>query len=219
MKRILILVFAFTNIISANCQDNKKLWDYFPDINMEDTVLTTTSLRNYYYNKSDSDKLIDSIALKYFFDNNIKNMEYIDIGYNVDENTYIYTPFIKKVFPLYKIHNKNTYILCYVLKPITYFAIYDYENDKIGNTFVISEDADGGDDYTYSTIFSNNYIATVKMGTTSYYILSKIDYETQKFIELKKIEIDNNQSNYTIMNNVFEALGISKTGELLEDNP
>jgi hypothetical protein len=55
--------------------------------------------------------------------------------------------------------------------------------------------------------------------TKTYYILSKIDYDSQKFIEIKKIEADSNQSYYSIMNDAFEALGISETGELLEENP
>jgi hypothetical protein len=56
----------------------------------------------------------------------------------------------------------------------------------------------------------------IKVAEKAYYILSKIDYDTQKFIELKKVETNRDQSDNAIMNGVFGALGISEKGELLD---
>jgi hypothetical protein len=98
-----------------------------------------------------------------------------------------------------------------------YLTIYDYQNEKFESTFMLIDDSDGVDIFI-STIFPNNYIVTVQSIDKTYYILSKIDYGSRKFIELKKIEADSNQSYDSIMNDAFETLGISETGELLEEN-
>jgi hypothetical protein len=215
MKKIIILGIAFIDFISANCQNDKKLSDYFSDVQNENITMYTRSIRSLNTNNP----LDTTVALKYFFDNDIKKMHDVFEGYNPDENTYTYTHYTKKVYPLYRLKKENICLLCYKIEAVIYLSLYDYETDTIGNTFVLADSPDEGDDYTAGIIFSNNYIATIQVAVKSYYILSKIDYETQKFIEVKKIEIDNNQSDYAIMNNVFEELGISETGELLEDNP
>jgi hypothetical protein len=171
-------------------------------------------------NESRKNALDTMVALHYFFDDNVEKMHDVEEGYNADENTYIYTLYTKRVCPLYKKRiNKDLYLLCYFIKTITYLTIYDYANDKFESTFILIDDSDEADVFTRSTIFPNNYIVTVQSIDKTYYILSKIDYESRKFIELKKIETDSNQSYNTIINNAFEALGISITGELLEDNP
>jgi hypothetical protein len=98
-------------------------------------------------------------------------------------------------------------------------TIYDFKNDKFENNFVVVDDSDDyGNWYTRSTIFPNNYIVTIRSAEKIYYILSKIDYEARKFVELKKVEATVCHSYNELESNAFEALGISRTGELLEDN-
>jgi hypothetical protein len=115
MKKKLILVIALISVISANCQVNKKLLDYFPDKDSSVTIIDTRYLIDIFY--GNKNVVTDTIlALKYFFDNKIENMHAIEEGYNADENTYIYTPYTKKVCPLYKEKMGNIYLLCYGIK-------------------------------------------------------------------------------------------------------
>jgi hypothetical protein len=112
-------------------------------------------------------------------------MHDIEEGYNADENTYIYTPYTKKVRPLYKkIINENLYLLCYGIKSVMYLAMYNRQIDNLENNFIVVDDSNEGDIFTWSTIFPNNYIVTVQSITKTYYLLSKIDYDSQKFIEI-----------------------------------
>jgi hypothetical protein len=219
MKKYLILIVALISVISANCKDNKKLLDYFPDKDNNTTITDTRYLIDIFYGNKNI--ITDTIlALKYFFDNKVENMHGVEEGYNADENTYIYTPYIKKVCPLYKIRKGDVYLLCYGIKNQVYLTIYNYKNDRFENTFIVIDDSDEyGNWYIYSTIFPNNYILTLKVEEKAYYILSKIDYEARKFIEMKKVETTKDQSDNEIWYNAFEALGISSDGELLEDNP
>ncbi|MDR2008949.1 MAG: hypothetical protein LBQ22_00510 [Bacteroidales bacterium] len=216
MKKNFILIISITNFISANGQDLKKILDYFPTLPSKDTIIDS----GYLWNMLDTKKEIDTVlTLKYFFNGNVDEMHDIFEGYNADENTYTYTPYTKNVYPIYKKKkNEYLYLLCYCLESVMYLTIYDYQNEKFESTFILIDDSDGVDIFI-STIFPNDYIVTVQSIDKTYYILSKIDYESRKFIELKKIEADSNQSYYSIMNNAFETLGISETGELLEDKP
>jgi hypothetical protein len=216
MKRIFILMITLANIVNANCQDNKKLSDYFSNVQNENTIMNTGSL----WKLNTRNPLDTVVALKYFFDNDTKKMQDVYQAYNMDDNTYTDVSYTKKIYPLYKIKNEGIYLLCYNLESIINLMFYDYKNDKIINVFTIGDDSDEYSNiYTYSVIFPNNYIVTIKVTEKAYYILSKIDYENRKFIELKRLETSRNQSDYEIMNNAYEALGISRTGELLEDNP
>jgi hypothetical protein len=158
--------------------------------------------------------LPDSIALKYFFDNKVENMQGEFEGYNVDDNTYTYTSYIKKVCPLYKKQDKNIYLLCYGIDNIVYLSIYNIKTDKIESTFIVVNDSDEADVYTRSTIFSNGYIVTIQSNEKGFYILTKTDCSARKFIEIKKIEFDMNQSYDNIQKKVFEILEISEKGEL-----
>jgi hypothetical protein len=96
--------------------------------------------------------------------------------------------------------------------------VYNNQEDILESSFIIADSPDEGDSYISGIIFPNNYIVTIQVAAKSYYILSNIDYDSRKFIELKKIEIDDEQSDYEIMNNVFNVLNISKSGELLDDS-
>jgi hypothetical protein len=208
-------MITLANVINASCQDNKNLLDYFPDLQNENLIINTGTL----WKLNTSNPLDTTIALKYFFNNDTKKMHYVYQAYNMDDNTYTDVPYIKEVYPLYKIKKGDVYLLCYNLESVIDLIFYDYKNDKIISTFTIGDDSDEYSNiYTYSIIFPNNYIAAIKVTEKVYYILSKIDYEVHKFIELKRVEANRNQSDYAIMNNVFDALGISETGELLEDN-
>ncbi|MDR1554052.1 MAG: hypothetical protein LBS69_11420 [Prevotellaceae bacterium] len=218
MKKVLLII-AFIGCLNAQGQNTKKLSDYFPDLQNVNTITTNRQLMKMLYSSESGKNILDTIvALHYFFDDNVEIMHDVFEGYNSDENTYTYTPYTKEVCPLYKkIFNKNIFLLCYSIESIMYIAIYNYQDDKIKNTLVILDDSNEADVFTWSTIFPNNYIVTVQSIDKTYYILSKIDYDSQKFIELKKIEADSNQSYYSIMNDAFETLGISETGELLEE--
>jgi hypothetical protein len=44
MKTIFTLIIILTNIIYSNSQDNKKLLDYFPDLQNRDTVINSAYL-------------------------------------------------------------------------------------------------------------------------------------------------------------------------------
>jgi hypothetical protein len=218
MKRIILLTIVFIGCLNASCQNDKKLSDYFPDRQNKDTIITTVQLLDI-YGRSSLDTII---ALKYFFDNNVEKMHDIEIGYNVDENTYISTPYTKMVYPLYKMKNKDIYLLCFGLEGTIYLAFYDYIKDSIENTFLVVDFSDEyGNIYTNSTIFPNNYIVTIKITEKEYekvyYILSKIDFNSHNFIELKKIKVDNNQNDYVTKANSFGILGISEQGELMEN--
>jgi hypothetical protein len=218
MKRIFILMITLAVITNASCQENKRLLDYFPDLPNKDTIIVSWQL---FAAAVRCEIEIDTtMALKYFFNNDVNQMHDIDVGSDMEENIWIYTPYTKKVEPLYKVKEENTYLLCYSISSVVYLAMYDYKNDTLGDVFIVVDETDDyGNTYTRSTIFFNNYILTVEAYEKAYYILSKIDYETRKFIELKKIETKRWQGDKEIIDNAYEALGISKTGELLEDNP
>jgi hypothetical protein len=216
MKKVLLII-TFIECLNVQGENNKKLSDYFPLLQNKDTIINSTIfIHRFYGNKN---VLPDSIALKYFFDNKIENMQGESEGYNVDDNTYIYSSYTKKVCPLYKITNENTCLLCYGIDNMVYLCIYDITANKIEDTFTVVDDSDDfGNYYTRSTVFKNNYIATIQFYDHLYYILYKIDYETKKFVELKKIEKNPTDLNdYIIKNNLLESLGISETGELLGD--
>jgi hypothetical protein len=219
MKRFFILMVMIVNTTNANSQNVKKILDYFSDLYSEDTIMDSEYFIKLYRSDESEKNILDTtLALHYFFNDNVADMHDIEIGYNADENIDIYTPYTKKVRPLYKkLIDKDNYLLCYGIKSIMYLAMYNSQIDKIENNFVIVDIADDyGNWYTYSTIFPNNYILTLQVADKAYYILSKIDYESRKFIELKRIETTKNQTDDDIWNNAFNALGISRTGELLE---
>jgi hypothetical protein len=216
MKRMFTLMIILAIIINANCQNNKKLSDYFPDIQDENAIMKTGNL----WKLNSNNPLDTTIALKYFFDNDTKKMHDVYQAYNMDDNTYTDVHYIREIYPLYKIKNKEIYLLCYKLESVTDLMLYDRKNDIIISTFTIGDNSDEyGNTYTYSVILPNNYIATIKFYDQVYYILYKIDYEAKKFVELKKTEINpTDQNDNTIRTNLFYALGISETGELLESN-
>jgi hypothetical protein len=218
MKKILLII-AFIGCLNAQGQNTKKLPDYFPDLQDKDTIINSAIFIDRFY--GNKNLLPDSIALKYFFDNKIENMQGESEGYNVDDNTYIYSSYTKKVCPLYKTEYKNTCLLCYGIDNMVYLCIYNINKNKMEDIFTVVDDSDDyGNYYTRSTVFKNNYIATIQCYDQVYYILYKIDYEAKKFVELKKIEVDpTDQNDNTIRSNLFYTLGISETGELLEDNP
>jgi hypothetical protein len=103
MKKIFILTITLVNVITASCQDTKKLLDYFPNLQSKDTIINS----GYLWNILDTKKEIDTIlTLKYFFNGNVNEMHSVFEGYNADENTYTYTPYTKTVYPIYKKKDK-----------------------------------------------------------------------------------------------------------------
>jgi hypothetical protein len=82
----------------------------------------------------------------------------------------------------------------------------------------VVSDSDFADISRRSTIFPNGYIVTVELSEKAYYILTEIDYNSRRFIELKRVEADGNQSDRRLMENAFETLGISREGNLLQPN-
>lgn len=203
-------------LLNAFCQ-NKGFLDYFPDID-KDTIVRTAQVQITYYKNFKESKFPVTFALRYFFDNDIKKMYGEEEGYNVDDNTYIRITYVKKVCPLFKKKNEDLYLLSYGIESILYLAIYDPKSDKILSTLVVSDFTDDlGNIVTHSTIFPNNYIVTTQINEKTYHKLIKIDYNTQQFIELKKIESKNNMLEYEKQfEEAFSVLGITKKGELIE---
>jgi hypothetical protein len=219
MKKIILLMLIFAGIADlAKTQTNKQFLDYFPTIS-KDSIIDTRPMMSLYYGIVDNNSFPDTIALKRFFNNNKRRMEYVEVDYNADDNIYIYTPLIKKVCPIYKIKYDSTHLVCYIIRSVVYLSLYDSLQDKFESSLIIANFADDfGNVYTHSTIFPNNYIAMVQVAEKSYYILLKIDYESKKFIEIKRVSINDGQSYNDIKHYVFNALGISEEGELLEEN-
>jgi hypothetical protein len=203
--------------MNVKCQNQKHFLDYFPDLQNRDTVINSA----YLWNMLDLKKEIDTIfTLKYFFDNKVENMHAIFEGYNADENTYTYTPYTKGVYPVYKNReNEYLYLLCYSIESVMYLAMYNIQNDVLVNTLIVADFSNERDQFIQSIMLPNDYIVTVQSIDKTYYILSKIDYESRKFIEIKKIKPSSVQSFHGIMNDAMKTLGISETGELLENNP
>ncbi|MDR2423294.1 MAG: hypothetical protein LBD59_01040 [Prevotellaceae bacterium] len=218
MKKIIIILLAVLYYTTVTCQNEKSFTDYFPVIK-NDSIISSVLLQKQYFKIVDINAFPDDVSLKYFFNNNKEKMQGEFEGYNADHNTYTYTTYTKKVYPLYVKKFNNTYIICYGLQSIVYLSFYNCATDKIENTFVVADfDDDPVDTYIHSIIFSNNYIAIIQVAEKSYYIFYKIDYENRKFMELKRVKFDSSQSDYEIKNNIFDALGISEEGELLEEN-
>jgi hypothetical protein len=212
-----ILLIVFFCVFDAQCRKNTTLLSFFPEIEKIDTVFETEVLLREWFR---SDREIDTlIALKHFFNNDIDEMHDVDVGYNPDDNEYMYTPYTKKVVPIFKIKRDLLYLLCYAIRPEMYLSIYDSKTDTIvSSCIIIINDPDRGGYMTWSTLFPNGYILTIQSEEKGFYILTKIDYVLRKFIEIKKIEFIQNKSDDKVEKEAFEALGISKKGILLESN-
>jgi hypothetical protein len=213
MKKVLLII-VFTGCLNAQGQNTKKLLDYFPNLPNRETIITSAQL----WHARPKNEMDTILALKYFFNNDVNQMHDIEVGSDMEEN--IYTPYTKKVKILYKkMINENIYLLCYIIKSYIYLSFYNYDSDKIEQTLDIADFSNEGDIFTWSTIFPNNYIVTIQSVDKIHYILSKIDYKDRKFVELKKIEATMYNNYNELESNAFEVLGISRTGELLEENP
>jgi len=223
MKKILITVIALVGGLNAYCQNNKLLWDYFPELRRRDSALYSYYLRDI---QRSGNPLNAAVALKYFFNNNSAEMYYDYEAYNMDDNTYTPVTLAKEINPIYRIKKQDVYLLCYGRGSENgnsiYLSIYDNKNDKIGNAFVVAYNAeDDFGPYTIGCIFPNGYIATVECQEEGvnfvYYVLSKIDYENRKFVELKRIKANRaDMDTHSLFDkNSFKVLGISEKGELL----
>ncbi len=214
MKKIIILLATSIGFLNASCQ-NKKILTYFPET--ENDTIRTIQEQNSYYNISQKNNIPDTMALRYFFDNDIKKMYGTEEGYNVDDNSYTTVSYVKKVCPLFKKANKHLYLLCYGIKSVLYLSIYNPVNDKIINSYIISDFTDNlGNAVTHSTIFPNGYIVTVQINDNTHYKLAKIDYELQKIVILKDIK-KNDMSEYDKRyKEAFSVLGITERGQLIE---
>jgi hypothetical protein len=220
MKKTLIFMVAFMGFLNANCQNDKNLLNYFPVI-PNDSIVNTILLENY---MTDEKTIPDSISLKYFFNGKIEAMQDVFVGYNMDDNTYTETPYTIKVYPLYRQKHNDVYLLCYCIQSVVYLDLYDSVKDKKEATFIIADFSDDfGNMATFSVVFPNSYIATTSLVVNPndfkiYYILSKIDYEKLKLIEIKKITETEYKGYNEVFNSYFYVLGISRKGELLDDN-
>lgn len=216
MKKIMMLLIFTVGLLNASCQSNVLL-SYFPDI-AEDTIIRTTLEQSTYFKKSQISSLPDTIALKYFFDNDTEKMYGEEEGYNVDDNTYISISYVKKVYPLFKKKHENLYLLFYGIKSVLSIAIYVPERDEIVSTLVVSDFSDDmGNKVIHSTIFPNDYIVTTQINEKTYHNLIQIDYNTHRFNEIKKMESKINMfEQEKQFEEAFSVLGISEKGELME---
>ncbi len=216
MKKIIVLLIIGISLLNASCQ-NSSFISHFPKIKNDSIFDTRENMNNYYYIFKDR-VLPESVALKYFFNNDTSKMQTIFESYNMDENKYSYTRYTKKVCPLYKKRFENIYLLCYGIESVIYISFYNPENDKILNTLKISDFSDElGNIVMHSTIFPNNYIVTTQINNNVIYKLFKIDFDKLKFKELKKNTIEeNNESQNKQFDNAYKLLGITKSGELME---
>jgi hypothetical protein len=219
MKKMILMLSIFAGVVNvAKTQTNKQFLDYFPTIS-KDSVVNTITIVNLDYDILEKNRFPDSIALRRFFDNNIDNMQAVEYGYNPDTQEDFVTPYIKRVYPIYKIKYNNTHLVCYIIESVIYLTQYNSLQDKFQASLIIADYSDDfGNVYTHSIVYPNNYIAMIQVNKKSYYILSKIDFEYRKFIELKRIDFDGTIEDHEIRHNVFNALGISEEGELLEEN-
>jgi hypothetical protein len=223
MKKIIISLLAISCCITANCQKRKDIIDYFPELK-NDSIIRSVLLQKQYYKIVDVGAIPDAIALIHIFDNKIENMQGEFEGYNVDDNTYTHIAYTKKAYPLYKRKCQDIYLLCYCVESVIYLVMYDQQDGKMVNSYVISDFSDDyGNIVTHSVIFSNNNIITIQIfldpnNPTVSYILSKIDCDRHQFVEIKKI-ITNEANEYDdAIYNSFDILKISEKGELLESS-
>jgi hypothetical protein len=216
MRKITTLLLMSLGLLNASCQNNSFL-SYFPDIE-GDTIINTMREQDVYYKMAQKNNFPDSVSLRHFFDNDKDKMYGTEEGYNLDDDTYFTTSYIKKVCPLFKKRNEDLYLLCYGIESVLYLAIYNPEIDKILNSFKVSDFSDDmGNVVTHSTIFPNNYIVTTQINDRTYYKLFKIDYNTLEFKELKSVEAEDNKAEQNKkIKEAFSVLGITENGELIE---
>ena len=207
-------MIAFITSINASSQTDRVLSDYFPEKQDPNRIVDSRHL----FSLNFTNPLDTVVALRYFFDNDSRNMHFMYEAFNMDDNTYTLVPYIRIVYLLYRIKKQDVYLLAYGLENHIYIAIFDYRSGRIENTFIVVSDSDFADTSRRSTIFPNGHIVTVELSERAYYILTKIDYSSRRFIELKRIEADGNQSDRRLMDSAFEALGISREGDLLQPN-
>ena len=212
MKKLIVLIISF-GFLNASCLKSKHFIDYFP-VMQNDSIFNTEIFQNDYYSIYEKRQFPDSMALKYFFNNNITEMQAVDEGYNVDNHTYTSTSYIKEVCPFFKKKSNDLYLLCYGIESVFYLTIYDDKNDKFINTLTISNfSEDVGDEVTHSIIFPNNLIVTLEYRDKVYCKLTKIDFKNHKFIEIKKLTANEGID----FKEALPILGINENGELLKD--
>ena len=212
MKHFLLII-SIIAFLCATCQNRNQILTYFPDLE-DDSAFYTEKEEKVYFEKYQEIKIPDSIALKYFFNNNYSKMKGIEEGYNVDDHTYSEVSYIKRVNPIFKRRKGGTILLCYAIKSVFYLSLYDEPKNRISNTFVFADfSEDVGDEVTHSIIFRNNLIVTLEYRDKVYCKLTKIDFKNHKFIEIKKLAANEGID----FKEALPILGINENGELLKD--
>jgi hypothetical protein len=106
MKKIVIFLLVLIVPLRTDCQNEKKILSHFPVLQKADTIMKTHQLFRMCRSKESSKNILDTmVALHYFFDDNVEKMHDIEYGYNPDTHEDFYTPYTKKVYPLYKKKN------------------------------------------------------------------------------------------------------------------
>jgi len=213
MKKLIFLTIFISSICSIKGQNTDELLHFFR-LDSSDTIINTYEKVNDYYEIYKKNNLSDTVALKYFFDNNPSKMKETFEAYNMDENEYSYSTYTKKVCPILKRQYKNeTYLIFYGIESKLYLAYYMENNDKLLRTQLVSDFSDEyGNVYLHSIIFPN-YIATVNVDNKVTYILYEINSQNLLFTELKRVEQElNDQTDSEIKKNILIELGISREG-------
>jgi hypothetical protein len=221
MKKILIFLLCW--LITTNCIGQKRdLLSFFDNIKQDSTV---NSL-DFGLRKIHQKDITDAMSIYYFFGNNEDNLYGIEEAYNMDYNTYTEVKYKRIVSALFSKTINKFVILCYWLDEVNSLAIYDATKDLIGSTYPFCKLPNGqGEAFLHSILFSNNYIFSIETEAKTRVKLIEIDSVNGKFIERKNVMMNEtmyiedvnpgNEKYQTALN----LVGISKTGELLEDNP
>lgn len=221
-KRLIILALLYLLSLDSTAQ-SRELLQYFIQVK-NDSIINTDeiSLRSANLcSRFEDNNVPDSIALKYFFGNNTKNLYFESELYNSDENTYSYETFKKIVCPLFlKPNEEKTFLLCYQILNIIYLSFYDATGDTLGPTYIVGDYSHYiGEQITSSIIFSNGKLATIEVTDKGsvYYKLLYIDENCKLFNLIKSIEVNSiGLSEKEKYDKLYTILGINEKGEQIQ---
>jgi hypothetical protein len=219
MKKYIIILFCLQHSILCSGQ-HSTLLTFFNEVRA-DTILNTLVINEY----NDSKNIPDKFVIKYFLGENSDKLYNTDEAYNMDDNTYKTIRYKRTVKPIFFKKINDYALICYWLEEFLYLSTYDMKKDVIVDSYIFSVFYGISDEFTYSILFPNNYIFTIETTDKTRIKLVKIDYISKKFVEQKNIIMGEivligdilrpDNENYK---KAIELMGISKTGELLEDN-
>jgi hypothetical protein len=216
MKVIIIVILGLFSI-STFCQTSVLL-SHFSEIT-EDEVIDTRKNLDGYFKLFREKSLPEDLSLRYFFDNDLSKMQAVFESYNMDEDTYTYVPYSKRVIPLHQKKGKEFILLHYGIESELFLSFYSISSDQIVETIRIADFSDEyGNSVTHALIFPGNHLVIVEIDMNVLFKLIEIDFSMPEFRVLKNIdksEVNENQDK--IFESAFDILKISKTGELMKN--